>query len=88
MLFRCLSSTLLKEMLQHPKVVVKDLARFTNEVPKLVSGKQYSRPPTLADIEVTLIETHTSLHILSPWHPRQLIADLQTLPNLYLQKVD
>lgn len=39
-------------------------------------------PPALADIEVTLIETHASLRILSPRRPRQLIqlvAGLQTL---------
>ncbi|KAK8945003.1 Transcription factor bHLH94 [Platanthera zijinensis] len=41
-----------------------------------------TRPPALADIEVTLIETHASLRILSPRRPRQLIqlvAGLQTL---------
>ncbi|KAG0460666.1 hypothetical protein HPP92_020562 [Vanilla planifolia] len=41
-----------------------------------------SRPPAVADIEVTLIETHANIRILSPRRPRQLIqmvAGIQAL---------
>lgn len=42
------------------------------------------RPPALADIEVTLIETHASLRILSPRRPRQLLQLLAGFQALRL----
>ncbi|KAK8946103.1 Transcription factor bHLH94 [Platanthera guangdongensis] len=54
------------------------------------SGQEYpppapeTRPPALADIEVTLIETHASLRILSPRRPRQLIQLVAGLQSLRL----
>ncbi|WOL09538.1 transcription factor bHLH96-like [Canna indica] len=43
-----------------------------------------SQPPALADIEVTLIETHASVRILSPKRPGQLFKMVAGLQNLRL----
>jgi len=41
-------------------------------------------PAAVADIEVTLIDTHANLRILTPWRPRQLLKMVTGLQALRL----
>ncbi|PKA60015.1 Transcription factor bHLH96 [Apostasia shenzhenica] len=52
--------------------------------PDYPPAAQESRAPAVADIEVTLVETHASLRILSPRRPRQLIRLVAALQALRL----
>ncbi|KAH0460017.1 hypothetical protein IEQ34_010680 [Dendrobium chrysotoxum] len=73
-----------KQLKQQMKTEEQAFSSKTNPLACFLTSPQYSSPPSIANIEVRIVESHANLKMLSCRRPKQLLKLVMGLQNLQL----
>ncbi|PKU70450.1 Transcription factor bHLH94 [Dendrobium catenatum] len=73
-----------KQLKQQIKSEEQTFSSKTNPLACFLTSPQYSSPPSIANIEVGIVESHANLKMLSCRRPKQLLKLVMGLQNLQL----
>nr|QDL88412.1 transcription factor bHLH94-like isoform X4 [Cymbidium ensifolium] len=73
-----------KQLKQQLKTGEEAFSSPTNPLTTFFTTPQYSSPPSIADIEVGIVESHANLKLLSLRRPKQLLKLVMGMQNLHL----